>query len=396
VPDDGQGAAATAAAPDRRPESRAAAPAPAPTGPKVHGAEALPGWYRTAAAASWRFVAIAAAAAAVVLALVHLRVVVLPIIVALLASTLLLPVVRRLKQRGVPDALAAGGTMLAAVLLLALIVAAVAPSVADQFGELRPRAEDGARQVTDILAKPPFNLSERELRQNVDEGIERLRSNSGPLTRGVQSGAVLLGEVITGLIIAVLLTFFFLKDGERMWGYLLGLVGRRGRRDADAVGARVYTALAGYVRGIALVGLVDAVLIGLALLVIGVPLVVPIMVITFFAAFVPLIGAFIAGLVAVLIALVSGGVVDALLVLAAVVAVQQVEGHLLYPLLMSRTVNLHPAVIVVALGAGGILAGIVGVFLAVPVAGIVSVVIEYARERPPPDSPLLEDGAAAG
>ena len=395
MPDDGQGAAGPAA-PDRPPAARAAAPTPASTGPKAHGAEALPGWYRTAAAASWRFVAIAAAAAAVVLALVHLRVVVLPIIVALLASTLLLPVVRRLKQRGVPDALAAGGTMLAAVLLLALIVAAVAPSVADQFGELRPRAEDGARQVTDILAKPPFNLSERELRQNVDEGIERLRSNSGPLTRGVQSGAVLLGEVITGLIIAVLLTFFFLKDGERMWGYLLGLVGRRGRRDADAVGARVYTALAGYVRGIALVGLVDAVLIGLALLVIGVPLIVPIMVITFFAAFVPLIGAFIAGLVAVLIALVSGGVVDALLVLAAVVAVQQVEGHLLYPLLMSRTVNLHPAVIVVALGAGGILAGIVGVFLAVPVAGIVSVVIEYARERPPPDSPLLEDGAAAG
>ena len=373
----------------------AAGPAQGSAAEPVHGAGALPGWYRTAAEASWRFVAIVAAAAAVVFALVHLRVVVLPIIVALLASTLLLPIVSRLKRRGVPDALAAGGTMVAAFLALALIVAAVAPSVGDQFGELRPRAEDGVREITDALAKPPFNLSERELRETVDDGIERLRSNSGPLTQGVQSGAVLLGEILTGLIITVLLTFFLLKDGERMWGYILGLIGRRSRRDADAIGARVYAALAGYVRGIALVGLVDAVLIGLALLVIGVPLVVPLMVITFFAAFVPLIGAFVAGLVAVLVALVSGGVVDALLVLGAIVLVQQVEGHLLYPLLMSRTVNLHPAVIVVALGAGGILAGIVGVFLAVPVAGIVSVVIEYARDSPPPDSPLLEEEAAA-
>ena len=178
-------------------------------------------------------------------------------------------------------------------------------------------------------------------------------------------------------------------------GLCLNLIGGRGRHDADQVGTRIYTALSGYVRGIALVGLVDAILIGLALLIIGVPLVVPIMVITFFAAFVPLIGAFVAGLLAVLIALVSGGVVDALLVLAAVVLVQQIEGHLLYPLLMGRTVNLHPAVILVALGAGGILAGVVGVFLAVPTAGIISVVLEYARDRPPPDSLLVDDGASS-
>jgi predicted PurR-regulated permease PerM len=358
-----------------------------PAAVRGHGSAALPGWYRTVAAASWRLVAIVAAAGAIVYALVLLRVVVLPIILAVLASTLLLPVVRWLKRHRVPDAAAAAGAMLGSFLLLALIVAAVAPSVADQFGELRPRAEDGLREATDVLAKPPFNVSESELRDTVDEGIAGLRENSGPLTKGVQSGAILLGELITGLIITVLLTFFFLKDGERMWGYVLGLIGRRGRSDADAIGGRVYTALSGYVRGIALVGLVDAVLIGFALLIIGVPLVVPLMVITFFAAFVPLIGAFVAGLVAVLIALVSGGLVDALLVLGAVVLVQQVEGHLLYPLLMGRTVNLHPAVILVALGAGGIVAGIVGVFLAVPVAGIVSVVLEYARDRPPPESP---------
>jgi predicted PurR-regulated permease PerM len=354
----------------------------------------MPGWYRTSAAISWRFLVIVAAIAVVIYALVHLRVVVLPIILALLASTLLLPVVRWLKGRGVPDGLAAAGAMLAAFLLLVAIGTAVAPSVGDQFGELRPRAEDGLRKATDVLADPPFNLSEGELRDTVDKGIDRLRENGGPLARGLQSGAVILGEVITGLLITLLLTFFLLKDGERMWGYILSLFGHRSRADADEIGTRVYAALAGYVRGIALVGLVDAILIGLALLIIGVPLVIPIMVITFFAAFVPLIGAFVAGLIAVLIALVSGGLLDAALVLGSIILVQQIEGHLLYPLLMGRTVNLHPAVIIVALGAGGILGGIVGVFLAVPVAGILSVVLEYARDRPPPESPVVEEEAA--
>jgi predicted PurR-regulated permease PerM len=359
------------------------------------GEEALPDWYRTAAAASWRFLAIAGAVLAILYALVHLRVVVLPIIVALLASTLLLPLVRWLKGLGAPDALAATAAMVAGIVVVVAIGTAVAPSVADQFGELRPQAEDGLREASDVLAEPPFNVSQSELDEAVDNGIARLRENSGPLARGVQSGAVLLGEIVTGLIIAILLTFFLLKDGERMWAYVLRLVGKRSRHDADELGRRAYTALAGYVRGIALVGLVDAVLIGIALAIIGVPLVVPLMVITFFAAFVPLIGAFVAGLVAVLIALVSGGLVDALLVLGAIILVQQVEGHLLYPVLMSRTVHLHPAVIVVALAAGGILGGIIGVFLAVPVAGILSVVLEYAQDRPPPESPLIDEEPAS-
>jgi predicted PurR-regulated permease PerM len=150
------------------------------------------------------------------------------------------------------------------------------------------------------------------------------------------------------------------------------------------------------VRGIALVGLVDALLIGLALVIVGVPLVVPLMLLTFFGAFLPLIGAFLAGLAAVLIALVDGGLVAALLILGAVVLVQQVEGHLLYPLLMGRTVHLHPAVIIISLGIGGVVAGIIGVFLAVPVAGSISVVLDYVRNRPPPDSPVVEEPAPAG
>jgi predicted PurR-regulated permease PerM len=205
--------------------------------------------------------------------------------------------------------------MLAAVLALAAVLTAIAPSLGSQFGDLRTQSEDGVRKATDELAKLPFNLSEREIRDRVDTGLKGLRKNSGPLARGLSSGAVLLGEVLTGLIVAVLLTFFLLKDGEQIWAFVLGLVRERSRPDVAEVGARVYTALAGYVRGIALVGLADGILIAIGLVIIGVPLVVPLAVITFFAAFVPLIGAFVAGLLAVLIALVSGGVVDALLVL---------------------------------------------------------------------------------
>ena len=365
-------------------------------GTRPHGDAAMPGWYRTAAAASWRFLAIAGAVVAVMYSLVHLRVIVLPIILALLASTLLLPIVRWLRSHRVPEGLAAALAMLAAVLALAAVLTAIAPSLGNQFGDLRTRSEDGVRQVTDELAKPPFNLSEREIRERVDQGLNGLRENSGPLARGLGSGAVLLGEVLTGLIVAVLLCFFLLKDGEQMWAFLLSLVRERSRRDVDEVGTRVYTALAGYVRGIALVGLADAILIAIGLLIIGVPLVVPLAVITFFAAFVPLIGAFVAGLLAVLIALVSGGVVDALLVLGVIILVQQVEGHVLYPLLMSRAVHLHPAVIVVALAAGGILAGIIGVFLAVPAAGVASVIVRYAQNRPAPDTPLTDAPATAG
>src|SRR5215213_7721733 len=259
-----------------------------------HGDAAMPGWYQTAGAASWRFLAIAGALAVVIYALVHLRVIVIPIIVAVLASTLLLPLVSWLKRHRLPDGLAAALAMLAAALALAAVATAIAPTLDDQFGDLRAQAEDGVRQATDQLAKLPFNLSERELRDRVDNGLQTLRENSGPLARGLGSSAVLLGEVLTGLIVAVLLCFFLLKDGAEMWAWVLRLVRTRSRDDTDEVGKRVYTALAGYVRGIAMVGLVDAVLIAIALLIIGVPLVVPLALITFFAAFVPLIGAFIA------------------------------------------------------------------------------------------------------
>ena len=163
----------------------------------------------------------------------------------------------------------------------------------------------------------------------------------------------------------------------------------------DELARRCYTALSGYVRGLVLVGIADATMIGLGLSILGVPLVAPLMLLTFLAAFVPLIGAFTAGLAAVLIALVSGGIGTALIVLGLVIAVQQIEGHLLYPIIMGRTVNVHPIAVILALAIGGITAGIIGVFISVPIVTVGATALAFLREqREQRERPALEPGPA--
>jgi predicted PurR-regulated permease PerM len=376
----------------RHPDGAPATPSAAPRDP---AGPLTPAWLRASSEWTWRLLLVGFGVVALLYALGFLRVVVLPVIVALLLTTLLLPPKRWLSDRGMGDALATSVTMLGALVLIGLLGTAIAPTIGGQIDDLRTGIEEGVREASGILAERPFNLSRADLDAQVDTALDRLRENSGTVTRGVTEGVVILGEVITGLIVVVLLTFFFLKDGPGMWSWLVGLFAGHHRRGADELGSRIFTTLSGYVRGIALVGLVDAVLIGIALLVIGVPLVVPLMILTFLGAFLPLVGAFLAGLAAVLIALVFNGLVAALLVLAAIVVVQQLEGHVLYPVLMSKTVHLHPAVIVLALAIGGIVAGIIGVFLAVPVAGVVSTVLSYVRDEPPPEPPLAPAEAEA-
>ena len=290
------------------------------------------------------------------------------------------------------------------VVILAGLIAVVSPQVAAQIGDMGDAVRDGSDQVLEWLTRGPLELSQEEIQGFIDRIGQRIQENSSSITGGVVSGAIAIGEAIAGFFLMMVLLFFFLKDGGSMWRWLVGLAPRHRRENMDESGHRVFAALGGYVRGIAMVGLVDAVLIGIALAIIGVPLVIPLMILTFFGAFVPLVGAFVAGLAAVLIALVFNGVVPALIVLGVIVVIQQVEGDVLYPLLMGRTMPLHPAVILIALTAGGILAGIIGVFLAVPVAGSAAVVLDYVRGGPAPDSPPTneaddpdaEGSAAAG
>lgn len=359
------------------------APALAPSDTGVApGDDPVPRWLRSGAAIAWRALVVAAAVAVAAYVLAYLRIVVLPVIVALLVSTVLGPPTRWLRRHRFSEGAAALTVLLGAIALLATALTMAGAAVARQISDLADSVEEGIREAGERLADPPFNLSAADIDRYIDNAGDQLSDSSGALTGGVLHGAVVAGEVITGLIITLLLLFFFLKDGPSLWRWVVETFGGRQATRLDELARRSYAALTGYVRGLVLVGVADATMIGAGLAILGVPLVIPLMLLTFLGAFVPLIGAFTAGLAAVLIALVDGGVVTALIVFALVVAVQQVEGHLLYPLIMGRTIHIHPIAVIIALAIGGITAGIIGIFISVPILTVAATALAFLREAP--------------
>jgi predicted PurR-regulated permease PerM len=231
------------------------------------------------------------------------------------------------------------------------------------------------------LVQGPFDLEREQIDEAVENGLDSLRSNAGGIGKGVLTGASMLAEVIAGLLLMIVLVFFFVHDGRGMWEFGLSMVPRQRRELVDGAGREVWTAIAGYMRGVALIAVVDAVLIGIALALIGVPLVVPLMVLVFLGAFIPLVGAVFSGAIAALVALISNGVVDAAFVVGAIVAIQQIEGDLLYPNVVGRMIRLHPVAILLVLTAGTVVAGIIGALLAIPVAAGIWTAVRFVRDR---------------
>jgi putative heme transporter len=366
--------------PDPTPTS-APTPTPDRAGPDV------PPALRRLAAWSWRLLVVLAAAGLVVYLLILLKVIVVPVIVALFLATLLVPLVRWLERRGWRHIWAVVAVFVGAVLVIAAIVAGFIPLIGNELDTLRQRTDEGVAEVQEFIASRPFGLSEEDLNRYLEQARQRFTENSSGLTRGAVHGVTLVGELITGLILCLFLTFFFVKDSERFTRWILDFAGRHREHHLREIGTRSATAVSGYLRGQATVGLVDGVFIGIGLAVLGVPLVVPLAFLTFVAAFLPLVGAFIAGALAALVALVTNGLTTALLVVGLTVLVQQLEGHLLAPLLLGRAVALHPVVIILALAAGAILGGIIGAFLAVPIAAVVTAVGTYLRGDEPIGEP---------
>lgn len=320
---------------------------------------------------TWRALVVGLGVIVVILVLSRLRLIVLPVIIALLLTTVLGPPVEALVRRRLPRLVATFVVVLGSLGLLTLTVVLLAPSVRDQFSDLGPTLAEGRDQVEDWLVDGPLELSRSEIDRYTDQAVASAQAGGGTIASGVLTGAVLVVEIIAGLLLTIVLLFFFVKDGAKICHYGLCRL-RVDQRDlARSVGRRAWRALGGYVRGTALIALVDAVIIGIGIAIIGVPLVLPLAILTFLGAFFPLVGAVVAGLLAVLVALVSGGIGDALLVLGVVVIVQQVEGDVLAPLVLGRAVRLHPVVILVALTAGAILGGLAGAFLAVPVTAVI-------------------------
>jgi len=320
-----------------------------------------------AATRSVQVLAIVAVAATLVLGMMQLTAIVIPVLVALVLAAAIHPLVSWLRRRGMPALLATWVALLTLVAVLSGIVWAVARAVADQWDELADQAIEGFQELQRSLQGAlPFEVTEEQLRELQSSAGELLRSDA--VSGGVLAGLSQTAEFVAGFFLMVVVLFFFLKDGPRIWEFLLRpFEGERYERGVR-VGQATVSSLGGYVRGTAIVAAVDAVGIGIGLAIVGVPLVIPLSVLVFLLAFIPLVGATLAGIIAALVALVAVGPIEALIVVAIVVAVNQLEGDLLQPVVMGRSLRLHPLVILFALTAGTVLAGITGAVLAVPIA----------------------------
>ena len=351
---------------------------------------------RAIAALSWRLLVIGAAVVALALLLARLRLLILPIFAALLLAALLVPAVHALRRRSWPRGFAAVTVAAGGLASLGALVAAIAVPIAAEFDAVDGGVRGGVERVGDWLAAGPFGLSQPQVDQAIERGFDQLRSHGGELAGGVLAGTTLALELLVGTLLTLFLLFFFLKDGDRLWAWTVRLFPATARGDVDEIGRRGFTVLAGYLRGVAAVALVDAVLIGAALAALGVPFVIPLALLTFVGGFFPIVGANLAGFAAAMVALVSNGLVDALIVAAVVVVVQQLEGHLLQPMIVGRSVKLHPVAILLALTAGGVLWGIAGAFLAVPLAAVAASAGSYLRSERRPRARLeaAADGAA--
>ncbi len=334
---------------------------------------------QTLAGFSLCFLAIVAGIVLLAYVLVYLRLIVLPVIVALFLTTVLAPFVDRLCRRGWKRARATAFVFVTALVLFVAFIAVLAPQVGSEVGEMGRAIKGGADQALVYLTGAPFNLSQDQIDAFVNRASDQLAQNRNQIASGVITGAVKVGEFITGTLLTAFLLFFFLKDGPSMWGWFTGQFDQPAGEHLHNVGHRVLSTMGAYLRGISLVGLIEGTAIGIVLAILGVPLLIPLVLLQFFAAFFPVVGALLAGTIAVLVALVSGGLSDALIVGVAILLIQQADNHLLQPLIMGRAVKLHPIAVILALAAGGIAGGIIGALLAVPLAAVASGIGNYVN-----------------
>lgn len=344
----------------------------------------LRGGLRVAGRASGFLLLIGAVVYFAIRLLATLSTVVIPVGVALLLTALLWPGVALLVRRGVPRGLAAALALVGGLTVVGGLLAFVISALTTGLPDMRSTITSSIRSIRDWLANGPLRMSAAELDRTTDQLIRWLQGGESAAA-GAFSIFSSLSEVIAGFLLALFTLFFFLYDGPRIWRFLLKAVPAEHRPRVDAAGDSAFHALVGYVRATATVALIDAVGIGIGLVVVGVPLVFPLAALVFLGGFVPYIGAFTSGLASVLVAFVTGGPWTALLVLGIVLAVQVIEGNVLEPLLMSTIVRLHPLAVVLAVAVGVVWAGLVGALLAVPVLTTLRAMITARPEETTPD-----------
>lgn len=332
---------------------------------------------------SLQVVAILLLVVAVVYALVQLRLVVVPTLIAIILAAAASPLIGWLRRRRVPNALAAWITLLVAVVLVGGIITLVVFEVRRQWPSLAESAREGIQDVRDWLETLPFHIDTSQLEDLRQQIVDYVTTAEFGL--GAVAGVSAAIEIVTGIFLAIIVLYFLLKDGDRIWAFLLRPLDPERRARGERIGRTSVGVLGGYARGTAIIALFDAVIIGAALFALQVPLALPLALLIFLGAFIPIVGATVTGVLAALVALVTGGPVAALIIAAVTILVNQLEGDVLQPIVMSQSVRLHPLVILLALTAGTILGGIVGALLSVPVAAVAWAITRVWNGEPPPE-----------
>ncbi|MEV4311536.1 AI-2E family transporter [Actinocrispum sp. NPDC049592] len=354
----------------------------------------VPRGLRVAAAVAWRFIVVIAALYVLIWLAGYFSTVMIPLAIALLLAALMSPGVQKLVDWRVPKGLATAIVLVGGLAVLGGVLTFVISEFVSGLPDLQAQVGQSLDAIRNWLRDGPLHLQKEQLQDFLNTIIDTIKKNQEAITTGALTTAASIGEVLAGFVLTLFILIFFLSDGGGIWRFLMRGVPVNVRDRVDTAGRRGFSSLVSYVRATAAVAVVDAVGIGIGLWIVGVPLVVPLATLVFLGAFIPIVGAVIAGTVAVLIALVANGWVQALVVLGVVVAVMQLEGHVLQPWLLGRAVRLHPLAVVLAITAGLVAGGIPGALLAVPLlavlnAGIRSLVHE--NEADPESVDVMDD-----
>ncbi|MEW2527680.1 AI-2E family transporter [Streptomyces sp. NPDC047071] len=371
-----QGEEPSDAAADHVPAPPAYAPAIAARPDPV---AAVPWGVRVAAEAGWRLLVLAGTVWVLMKVISAVQLVVFAFVAALLITALLQPTVARLSRLGLPRGLATMVTAVLGFVIMGLVGWFVVWQVMENVDTLSSQIQDGIEDLRKWLLNSPFHVTEDQINDIAKSLREAVGANSEEITSASLEGVTVIMEALTGILLAVFSTLFLLYDGPRIWKWFLRLVPAAARPGVAGAGPQAWRTLTAYVRGTVIVALIDAVFIGLGIYFLGVPMAVPLAVFIFLFAFIPLVGAVISGALAVVVALVTQGVFTAVMSLVVVLAVQQIEGHILQPFILGRAVRVHPLAVVLSVAAGGMVAGIGGAVVAVPLVAVTNTVVGHLR-----------------
>ncbi|MFF9767147.1 AI-2E family transporter [Streptomyces sp. NPDC014636] len=351
-----------------------------PAGPRPDPAAVVPWGVRVAAEAGWRLLVLAGTVWVLMRVISAVQLVVFAFVIALLVTALLQPTVARLTRRGVPRGPATALTAISGFVVIGLMGWFVTWQVMENIDTLSTQIQSGIDDLRNWLLKSPFHVTDKQINQIAQNLREAIGANADQITSAGLEGVQVIVEALTGILLVFFSTLFLLYDGKRIWEWFLKLVPAAARPGVAGAGPRAWRTLTAYVRGTVLVALIDAVFIGIGIYFLDVPMAVPLAVFIFLFSFIPLVGAVASGALAVIVALVTQGVFTALMTLVVVLAVQQIEGHVLQPFILGRAVRVHPLAVVLTVAAGGMVAGIGGAVVAVPLVAVTNTVVGYLRQ----------------